>query len=449
MFRRASLSLLLLAVPAAAPAAAQGADLCANAQPISGVGSFAFDNSAATTDGVPNALCLAFGQDDITSDVWFSWQAPNDGVFILDTCGQTSVDTKVGVLAGSCAGAVIACNDDSCGLQSSVTFTANSGATYLLRIGTFPGAAGGTGTFQIQEDLPLLNPANGHYYRRVPAVGITWQDAKLAAELTSFQGRQGHLATLTDQQENDFVYALGDVNNYWVGGYQDTNDPSYSEPAGGWKWITGEPWSYTNWLAGEPNNAGAFGAEDFLELLQSFSFGSTWNDVHPSEHPRGYVIEYGGGPGAGFCFGDGTGGLCPCGNQGGAGEGCANSTGAGAGLATSGSASVVADDLVFQGQNLVPGQPVLLFRGLNAVNGGNGIPFGDGLRCAGGQVTRLGVRVANGSGGATWGPGLATQGGFTSGSVLRFQGWYRDPGVGSPCGAGFNLTHGFEVSFNP
>ena len=36
-------------------------------------------------------------------------------------------------------------------------------------------------------------------------------------------------------------------------GFQDLNDPMYSEPGGGWKWITGEPWVYTNWLIGEPN----------------------------------------------------------------------------------------------------------------------------------------------------------------------------------------------------
>lgn len=445
MLQRALPALLLLT----ASAASQGADLCANAQPIAGTGNFAFDNSAATTDGVPNALCLAFGSDDISSDVWFSWQAPNDGSFTLQTCGQTSVDTKIAVSAGSCGGTVVACNDDTCGLQSSVSWSASSGTIYLLRVGTFPGAAGGSGTFTIEEDLPVLNPSNGHYYRRVPGVGITWQDAKLAAEQSSFQGRQGHLATLTDQQENDFVYALGDVNNYWVGGFQDTTAPGYSEPAGGWRWITGEPWVYSNWLVGEPNNTGAFGAEDFLELLQSTGFGSTWNDVHPSEHPRGYVIEFGGGPGSGFCFGDGSGSLCPCGNQGGAGEGCSNSTGVGASLATSGSASVAADDLGFQGGGLIPGQPVLLFRGLNAVNGGQGLLFGDGLRCAGGQILRLGVRVASPAGSASWGPGLAAAGGFAPGLVLRFQGWYRDPGGGSPCGAGFNLTHGFEVTFNP
>jgi hypothetical protein len=39
-------------------------------------------------------------------------------------------------------------------------------------------------------------------------------------------------------------------------------------------------------------------------------------------------------------------------------------------------------------------------------------------------------------------------GGWASGDLRRFQTWYRDP-TGSPCGAGFNLSHGVEVTFTP
>jgi hypothetical protein len=152
-----------------------------------------------------------------------------------------------------------------------------------------------------------------------------------------------------------------------------------------------------------------------------------------------------GSPGASFCWGDGSATACPCGNGGGAGEGCANSTGSGAVLAAAGSASVAADDLTFAASSLPAGQPVLLFSGLNAVNGGAGTVFGDGLRCAGGSVVRLGVQSATG-GAAAWGPGLSVVGGWTSGDTRRFQAWYRDPS-GSPCGSNFNLSNGLEVVF--
>ena len=151
--------------------------------------------------------------------------------------------------------------------------------------------------------------------------------------------------------------------------------------------------------------------------------------------------------GTAYCFGDGAGTPCPCGNNGGAGEGCANSTGSGAVLGAGGSASVAADDLAFQADNLIPSQPALLFVADNAVNAGSGVTFGDGLRCAGGNVRRLGVKSPDSNGAATWGPGLNALGGWSAGQTQRFQAWYRDPS--GPCATGFNLSHGVEVTFQP
>jgi len=157
------------------------------------------------------------------------------------------------------------------------------------------------------------------------------------------------------------------------------------------------------------------------------------------------VVVGGGVVGSGYCFGDGSGSSCPCGNNGGAGEGCANSGGTGGLVWASGSDSVAADDLTFSASGLLPLQPALLFAGHNAINGGNGIPFGDGLRCAGQSVVRLGVETPDPNGDADWGPGLGALGGWISGDTRYFQVWYRDPG--GPCGSGFNLTNGVEVTF--
>ena len=152
--------------------------------------------------------------------------------------------------------------------------------------------------------------------------------------------------------------------------------------------------------------------------------------------------------GTAYCFGDGSASPCPCGNNGPQGVGCGNSTGGGAGLVASGSTSVSADNIGFDATGLLPGQPALLFSGMNAVNNGQGVAFGDGLRCAGGTVKRLGVRVPDASGGASWGPDLAPLGEWGPGDVRRFQCWYRDPSA-SPCGANFNLSNGYEVIFTP
>jgi len=67
-----------------------------------------------------------------------------------------------------------------------------------------------------------------------------------------FKGVHGHLATITSSAENAFISTqLGTTQFAWLGGEQ---PPGSLEPDGGWQWITGEPWVYTNWDIGEPNN---------------------------------------------------------------------------------------------------------------------------------------------------------------------------------------------------
>jgi hypothetical protein len=172
-------------------------------------------------------------------------------------------------------------------------------------------------------------------------------------------------------------------------------------------------------------------------------YGNAQND---SATVLGFQLVGGAGSDA-FCFGDGTGTSCPCGNLGGPGEGCQNSSGAGATLGVQGSTSVALDDLRL---NMSGGPAVsvaLLFAGTGQVNGGNGALFGDGLRCAGGQIQRLGVRVTS-AGAADWGPGLAPVGGWLAGDTRYFQAWYRDTN-NSPCGLNFNLSHGVALTFVP
>jgi hypothetical protein len=147
--------------------------------------------------------------------------------------------------------------------------------------------------------------------------------------------------------------------------------------------------------------------------------------------------------GRAYCFGDGSSGPCPCGQIGAERAGCPHSGGVGAGLDAEGSLSSSTDDLVLLGRDLPPGQAALLFHGTTSLQ----VPFGDGLRCAGGSIRRAGIRFADGTGAAAWGPGLNGSTQWSMGDTRYFQGWFRDPG--GPCGSGFNLTQALELVFEP
>ena len=151
-----------------------------------------------------------------------------------------------------------------------------------------------------------------------------------------------------------------------------------------------------------------------------------------------------------FCLGDGSATLCPCGNTSDATSGdagCANgSSSAGCALTASGSPSLSAADLTLSSTGLVPSQPGLYFQGNNAIADGAGISFGDGLRCAGGGVIRLQVRFADSGGTSATSIDIGATGAVSAGDTKRYQVWYRDPNT-SPCGAQFNLSNGFEITW--
>lgn len=197
------------------------------------------------------------------------------------------------------------------------------------------------------------------------------------------------------------------------------------------------------WLIGAFNQTIEFW-HGYMDDLQVYRGTLTGSDVAFLFQNPGFTVA----PGAGisYCYGDSTATSCPCGNLGAAGEGCGNSSGVGGKMSAMGSGSVSADDLQLMGSQLVPGGISVLFAGVQSLNGGNGMLFGDGLRCAGGQVQRLGVRLIDAGGNANWGPGLGNLGQWQPGDTRNFQIWYQDSG-GSPCGGGFNTSQAISQTF--
>ena len=152
---------------------------------------------------------------------------------------------------------------------------------------------------------PVEWTVNGHYYEAVPGTVVvpssgfaSWAEARDQAAAMYYLGMQGHLATLTSQAEDEWVWNNLGVNleRFLLGGYQ---DPTYGEsgPTDNWQWVTGETWSWTNWDGSEPNNGNGSYEEDALAFT---NYNGKWNDLPYSKssfndfswYIYGYVVEY-------------------------------------------------------------------------------------------------------------------------------------------------------------
>ncbi len=150
-----------------------------------------------------------------------------------------------------------------------------------------------------------------------------------------------------------------------------------------------------------------------------------------------------------FCFGDGLSTPCPCGStatklQ----AGCPSSTGQGGRLYDSGASSLSGDTLVLRGIQM-PNSSALYFQGTSAAGGGLGTVFGDGLRCAGGAIQRLGTKTNAFNASqfpAAGDPPVSVRGGITSPGVRTYQVWYRNS-TAYCTPSTFNLTNGLTVTW--
>jgi gliding motility-associated-like protein len=155
-------------------------------------------------------------------------------------------------------------------------------------------------------------PSTDHYYEYVPSPGITWSNAKIAAESRTYYGLKGYLATLRTLEEavlcGEQAQGAG-----WIGASDQSSE-------GTWEWVTGPEgiipfWQgtglngspingeFNNWNSGnfEPNQAGN---EDYAHITYNLGPGTLgkWNDLKNSGssittspyYPQGYVVEFGG-----------------------------------------------------------------------------------------------------------------------------------------------------------
>lgn len=166
------------------------------------------------------------------------------------------------------------------------------------------------------ETIPTIEHESDHYFVYILAPGISWTDAKAGAESLNYNGRQGYLATITDQNEQNVLTYNFEANGLgWIGANDAANE-------GTWKWETGpetglhfwtgtggeywgwngyeetwiqnghkasddsfEYWADASW---EPNSDGD---EDYAAI----DTNGFWYD-YPHSHGaiQGYYVEFGG-----------------------------------------------------------------------------------------------------------------------------------------------------------
>lgn len=159
-------------------------------------------------------------------------------------------------------------------------------------------SAGGRSTFSTSSQPgvltgPIVNPANGHSYFLLATA--TWTNSEASAISLG-----GHLVTINDQAENDWIFSTfseyGGVHRaLWIGFTDQSAEGVFT-------WVSGETPAFANWSVAQPNNGitASRGPESFAHFWPSdFGFPpGTWNDYVDLEFvdgasPLNGVVELG------------------------------------------------------------------------------------------------------------------------------------------------------------
>jgi hypothetical protein len=139
----------IVGIAACSTGAFAQSDTCAGALTI-GNGFTNIDTTHATSEGPAEPGCGFASNPNIDNDIWYRYTATCTGMLWVDLC-NADFDTRLAVYGPACPatpGTALACDDDSCGMQSRLSLSATAGTTYVIRIGGFSGASG-TGTLII------------------------------------------------------------------------------------------------------------------------------------------------------------------------------------------------------------------------------------------------------------------------------------------------------------
>ena len=430
-------------------------DNCDNPIAIAGQGGFTADTNGMTTGGFGQEEdnCSHFGRNEFSDDMWLEWTADVDGDATVTLCNSAGGDSKLGAYpGGGCPlpQTSLACLDDSCGVLTEISFPVIGGESYLLQVGQYYGA--GTNAYQL--DISIVPSLPPHPYddcanasplvtgpNTIDTDGSTFGSAAATtgAAGTCFTIHNDSWYSFTASRDGEIAMVFCGENGVSSATF-DTKIEVYDGCGGASVACNDDTCGF-----GSGVRFASTGGQTYY--VQVGGYGAS--DSGTGELA---VIEM---TGTAFCNANGVDATpCPCGNDNDDfifEAGCANPATQGAVLLAEGAPTAGGNDLSLVSVRLVPNLPVLFFQGENAINGGMGVTFGDGLRCVGLNVKRLIILNSDADGSVNsqndGGLDVAVKGGVVAGDTRHYQAWYRQGSAGGPCGNSHNLTNGVTITW--
>lgn len=138
-------SIAILIASAGVAMAQPANDSCVTATPLV-IGVPVQGNMTGSTNDGP----VPCAGSENAADVWYSYTSPCSGTVTVNLCGTnglSDMDATLSALSGcpDAGGLILACNDDTCGLDSQVTVAVSANQTIYLRLSTYFGSDFGNG----------------------------------------------------------------------------------------------------------------------------------------------------------------------------------------------------------------------------------------------------------------------------------------------------------------
>ena len=119
----------------------------------------------------------------------------------------------------------------------------------------------------------VMNPSNGHAYRSIHCERR--EDAQAEA-----MSEGAYLVSINDAAEQEWLVTVFGTAPYWIG-------LADSEKEGKWRWMNGDPVTYTNWAPAEPSDSD-HGEED--HVFMGLTPDGKWYNVAPG-NPKWHMAR--------------------------------------------------------------------------------------------------------------------------------------------------------------